>query len=280
MTNKQDSPFIKLRRILSHSSDNYSHSDISDESDKQLEFKYANQEILFGYQDPSLFRYMLFCAILANDHVALRNYLTGLDQLKYEWLWISTAELRYHEDNLHDGICKNAFYRTLWQDIDKKRLLNRPLTETNESNKYINLLEVACILRTTWETTNVIRAMLELLSSINEMELHIIICNTKLDASTAKSMIRHVKQRLSRHEDSYVSNCFGKLVTDLCELYVKCPFKEQPLILSKLCILLDPDLSRSICRIRFSPENLVGIMIKAINYSESALLLCCLNYIT
>ena len=154
METKRNKRFIKLTLP---GSDSY------DESNDSIQLQNAKR-----YQDPdSLFRYLLFCFVLANDHAGLMNHLVEVRKLKYEWLWISKKEIEFHENSLLDGILENSFYRRLWHDVDRKR---------NKSNEYIHIVELACILKSTCGSTTIIATLLQYISSICESVLHDVIC--------------------------------------------------------------------------------------------------------
>ena len=222
----------------------------------------SDNKIAIRYQDPvSLFRYLLFCFVLANDHAGLKNHLVDVRKLKYEWIWISKKEIAFHENKLLDGILENSFYRQLWHDVDQKR---------NKSNEYIHIIELACVLKPTYVSTSVIEIILQYIMTICESVLHDIICNRNIDAITVKQLVHHALEREKRF-DNY--HAFGRMVSHLFDQYVKETYARQRMILSKLCLLFDHGHA-----IRFTPWQIKGFMLKAMN-SDSILLLCCLNYL-
>ena len=250
-------------------------SDKYDNNDDLLKFTNYYQNTI-GYEESSLYRYLLCCAVLANDYVELRNYLFEVRTLNRKGLWISREEIAYHENQLHNGICNNAFYQKLFNDAIEKRNLTRLVLETNGSIEYINLLELACILKPTYESTNVIEVILIFSTHIFEKELESIICNPCIDVETSQVLIGFVTERKDYFKvicvtSSMLPSSFEGILFNLCNSYIKGLFTERSLILSKLCLLFD--------QIGYHIGTLTEFMLNAIIASHSALLLCCLNHI-
>ena len=179
---------------------------------------FAQDEFSFEQADKRLFRYLVFCFILANDADGLKQLFEEVKLSDNKFMWISHNDIQHFETLLYNGILGDRYFRYIYENATRK-LLVRPAEDTNEfhdDSRNINFLELACVLKPGDGSTDTIPV---LISCTNVLDLRVIkdiINNPHVGSKSVEAIISSI---VALRLEFYWPPWIYRLICDLDKQY-------------------------------------------------------------
>ena len=153
---------------------------------------FVNDDFSFAQADKRMFRYLVFCFILAIDSEALKQlFESEVESIENKFMWISIDDIRYYETLLHNGILESKHYKTIF-DAAARKLVAIPAATSkgfNDKIKNIHFLELACVLKSDNGCTDLIPVLVSCSNMLDLKTIQEIIKNPNVDSKAVGAII-------------------------------------------------------------------------------------------